>query len=232
MSKAQSQVLKNEGNAFFKDKKYQQAIDKYTAAIALYTGDVTFYSNRSACYAALAMWEEAAADGRECIMCDKSFVKGYFRQALALQALGNLDAAGDACKRGLGIDSTNADLKKMSREIDEAQRNAKVESLISLAETQVSSGDIVEAHKTVDTALRLDPTNVKLCRLRDRVQPLYERAEKARKSTLDPKERQKEIADGLYKDAKFEEAIKAYTRCLDSISDKVRTVIMTYTREV
>jgi hypothetical protein len=67
---------------------------------------VTFYSNRygmqwyqeivwiifeslfrSACYAALEMWEEAAQDGQSCIVTDKNFVKGYFRQALALQNL-------------------------------------------------------------------------------------------------------------------------------------------------
>ena len=33
------------------------------------------------------MWNEAAEDGRMCIITDKSFVKGYFRQALALQNL-------------------------------------------------------------------------------------------------------------------------------------------------
>ena len=41
--------------------------------------------DRSACYAALEMWNEAAEDGRMCIITDKNFVKGYFRQALALQ---------------------------------------------------------------------------------------------------------------------------------------------------
>lgn len=220
MSKAQALQLKTEGNNFFKAKQYEAAIEKYTQAIALYSGDVTFYSNRSACYAALEKWEEAAADGRECIICDKNFVKGYFRQAVGLQNMGNLDAALDACKRGLGIESTNADLKKMCREIEEAQRNLKVEQLMKAAEASLASGEIPEAHKTVDAALRLDPTNTKLQQLRDRVQPLFERAEKARKATLDPRERQKELADGLYKEAKFEEAIKAYSKCLDAISDK------------
>jgi stress-induced-phosphoprotein 1 len=220
MSKAAAQAKKAEGNALFKSKSYQPAIDKYTEAIALDASDVTFYSNRSACYAALEKWEEAAADGRQCIMCDKNFVKGYFRQALALQNIGNLDAALDSAKRGLGIDSTNADLKKMCREIEESQRNIKVEALIAAAETQLANGEVAEAHKTVDTALRQDPENRKLNQLKDRVQPLYERAEKARKSTLSPSERQKEVADGLYKEAKFEEAIKAYSKCLDSISDK------------
>ena len=56
---------------------------------------------------------QAAEDGRQCIITDKSFVKGYFRAALGLQKMGNLEGASDAVKRGLGIDSTNADLKKV-----------------------------------------------------------------------------------------------------------------------
>ena len=43
---AAAQVKKNEGNNFFKEKKYKEAILKYSEAIALDPSDVTFYSNR------------------------------------------------------------------------------------------------------------------------------------------------------------------------------------------
>lgn len=154
-------------------------------------------------------------------MTDRTFVKGYFRAALAHQNLGNLDAALDAVKRGLGVDSQNADLKKMSKEIEEQQRMKKVESYITSAEIQLKENDINAAFRSVDSGLRLDPTNRDLNRLMDRVRPLYERAEKHRVASLDPKERMKEEGDTLFKAAKFEEAIKVYTKCLDSISDKV-----------
>jgi tetratricopeptide (TPR) repeat protein len=169
----------------------------------------------------LNKWTEAAEDGRQCIITDKSFVKGYFRAALALQALGNLEGASDAVKRGLGVDSTSADLKRMSRELDEAMRMKKVESLISQAENQVKSNDIASAYKTLDSALRLDPNNKTLNNMMDNVRPKYERAEKHRMASLDPKERIKEEGDTCFKNANFEGAIKAYTKCLDSISDKV-----------
>ena len=74
------QTKKDEGNQFFKNKQYEEAIQKYTEAIEFDKTDVTFYSNRSACYAALNKWEQAAEDGKQCIIADKSFVKGYFRQ--------------------------------------------------------------------------------------------------------------------------------------------------------
>ncbi len=185
------------------------------------SGDVTFYSNRSACYAALGRWQEAAEDGRQCIITDRTFVKGYFRQALGLQNMGNLDGALEAVKRGLGIDSQNADLKKMSREIEESQRMKKVEGFITATEMQLKDNDVGSAFKSCEAGLRLDPENKSLNSLMARVRPLYERAEKQRLSNLDPKERLKEEGDSLFKAAKFEEAIKTYTRCLDSMSDKV-----------
>jgi tetratricopeptide (TPR) repeat protein len=154
-------------------------------------------------------------------MTDKTFVKGYFRQALALQNLNNLDAALDAVKRGLGIDPQNADLKKMSREIEESQRLKKVEGFITSAQIQLKENDISGAYKSVEAGLRLDPGNSDLNRLMERIRPLYERAEKQRLASLDPKERMKEEGDALFKGAKFEEAIRAYTRCLDTITDKV-----------
>ena len=52
--------MKAAGNDFFKNKNYENAIAKYTEAIAADPSDVTFYSNRSACYAALNKWTEAA----------------------------------------------------------------------------------------------------------------------------------------------------------------------------
>lgn len=210
----------SEGNTFFKNKQYEEAIRKYSEAIEADPSDVTFYSNRSACYAALNQWQEAAEDGRQCIMTDKSFVKGYFRHALALQNLGNLEGALDSVKRGLGVDPLNSDLKNKSKEIDEAIRLKRVDGYFSLAEMQLKEGNIVDAYKSCDAGLRLDPTSADLNRLMDRIRPQYERAEKNRVANLDPKERIKEEGDALFKNAKFEEAIKAYTRCLDSISDK------------
>lgn len=134
--------------------------------------------------------------------------------------MGNFDGALDSVKRGLGIDSQNADLKKMSRELEETMRQKRVESAISTGDQQESSGDMPGAFKTVDQALRLDPTNETLKRMMERIKPKYERAEKARVSTLDPKERMKEEGDNFFKSAQFEKAIVSYTKCLAAISDK------------
>lgn len=221
MSKNPSAIAKkNDGNAFFKSKDYARAIEKYSEAIGFDASDVTFFSNRSACYAALNQWEQAADDGKQCVIVDRSFVKGYFRAALAFQNLGNYDAANDYIKRGLGVDPLNADLKRMSREVDESVRQRKVEASIAQAQSQESSNDIPGAYKTVDAALRLDPTNATLNRLMDTIRPKYERFEKSRVSGLSRHELLKEEGDNKYKAADFEGAIKAYTKAIDAIPDK------------
>jgi len=179
-----------------------------------------FFSNRSACYAALNKWQEAADDGRQCIIVDRSFVKGYFRQAYALQNMGSVEAAIESTKRGLGVDSKNADLKRMQRELEETLRMRKVDGSIATAEGQLKAGEINEAHRTVDQALRLDPTNTKLNSLMDTIRPKYDRLEKERVAAMNPSERKKEEGDKKFKNAEFEAALKDYSACLESVSDK------------
>lgn len=210
---------KNEGNNFFKAKDYRNAIIKYSEAIEADPTDVTFFSNRSACYAALEEWEQAAEDGKQCIIINRSFVKGYFRAGLAYQNMGNLEAALDVVKRGLGVESTNADLKRMSREIEEAMRIRRVDAAIESANKLLAANEITDAYKTVDAALRLDPNNSTLNNLMDKIRPKYERAEKARVAGLDRNERMKEEGDTKFKNADFEGAIAAYTRCIESLRD-------------
>lgn len=213
-------AAKTAGNDFFKNKQYKQAIDKYTEAISHDNSDVTFFSNRSACYAALNEWDKAAEDGKSCIITDRSFVKGYFRAGLAYQKLENYEAAIDCVKRGLGIESGNADLKRMSRELDESVRQRRVDVAVEQGGKLLHAKDYTEAYKTVDAGLRLDPTNSQLNTLMDKIRPLYERAEKQRVSGLSRTERMKEEGDNFFKAAQFESAIKSYTDCLAEIPNK------------
>jgi tetratricopeptide (TPR) repeat protein len=170
------------------------------------------------------MWEQAAEDGRQCIIANRSFVKGYFRAGLAYQNLGNLEAALDVVKRGLGVESGNADLKRMSREIEETMRMKRVEAAIETGNKLLAANEISDAYKTVDAALRLDPTNSTLNNLMDRIRPKYERAEKSRVAGLDRNERIKEEGDVKFKNADFEGAIADYTRCIESLRNDVWTL--------
>ncbi len=101
----------SEGNNFFKNKQFAQAIQKYTEAIKIDGNNHTYWSNRSACHAGLDNWEESAKDARQTIIVNKKFIKGYFRLATALKNLNDLDSAREALQRGLVIEPMNSDLK-------------------------------------------------------------------------------------------------------------------------
>ena len=100
-------------------------------------------------------------------------------------------------------------------------RVKRVDAAIIQTEGQIKSQDIMGAYKTLDSALRLDPTNPILNKYMNEVRPKMERLEKERKSQLDPKEKLKEEGDTHYKNSHFELAIKSYTKCIDSLTDKV-----------
>lgn len=91
---------------------------------------------------------------------------------------------------------------------------------MNAVEDLYSKKDYVGAYKQLDAALRLDPNNKALNTMMDKVRPQYERSEKQRFANLDPNERIKEEGDEAFKAARFEEAIKKYTKCLDRMSDK------------
>jgi len=126
----------------------------------------------------------------------------------------------DVVKRGLGVDSKNADLKKMSTEINEAIRKSKVDSAITTTNDQIGSGDIYGAFRTLEAALRLDPDNDRLNKLMGEVKPMYEKKEKQRVSSLDPLESIKEGGDKYYKESNFEKAIEKYTQAIDKHTNK------------
>jgi stress-induced-phosphoprotein 1 len=95
------------GNDFFKQKDYPNAIKWYSEAIAIDDTVPAYFSNRSASYAGLEDWENAAADGASCIACDKTFIKGYFRAATALENLKNYKKAVETLTMGLAIEPRN-----------------------------------------------------------------------------------------------------------------------------
>ncbi|CAN0475544.1 unnamed protein product, partial [Ectocarpus sp. 12 AP-2014] len=156
MPNATAEAHKAAGNGFFKNGDYRNAIAKYSDAIAADPNNHTYWSNRSASYAGLMEWEEAAHDAAECIKVNKNFVKGYFRLATAKKNLNELDAAAD---RGLCVEPRNADLKKNLKEIDELIRGEKVSQFVAQAEAQLKAGDYGAAMKAVEAGMRLDAGN-------------------------------------------------------------------------
>lgn len=217
MPNAQAEALKGQGNQFFKSGSYAEAVEKYRAATALDASVPAYWSNMAACYEKLGEYEKMAEAGRSCIKADRTFVKGYFRLATALKAQNQLADCIKTLESGLAVQSGNADLKRMKKEVQELQRAEQVAGYCTQAREQMQNGDLGAAMKTLELASRLDAGNSEIASLMSKVKPKWDAQEKKRKASLSSTERHKEKGDELYKDAKFEDAVAEYTKCIDAL---------------
>ncbi|KDO20198.1 hypothetical protein SPRG_13452 [Saprolegnia parasitica CBS 223.65] len=118
MASPKAEAKKNEGNEYFKRKEYAPAIEKYSEAIALDSSNHVYFSNRSAAYAGLGKFAEAAQDGEACVRLNPTFVKGYHRYALGLKGLKDYAKALEILKAGQRVDFDNKDLNKLINEVE------------------------------------------------------------------------------------------------------------------
>jgi len=105
------------GNEAFKENRFEDAIKFYSEGIELDPSNHVLYSNRSACYSNLKNWDLCIEDAKKCISLNASFVKGYFRLATAQIELGQLDEANETVTKGLEVQPSNEELKKLIRVI-------------------------------------------------------------------------------------------------------------------
>lgn len=76
---AEAEKHKEEGNKFFKNKQYDDAIFAYTEAIQTDPDNKIYYSNRAAAYAMLGMKDNGIDDCLRAIQIDDGYVKAYIR---------------------------------------------------------------------------------------------------------------------------------------------------------
>lgn len=88
----EAEKLKESANEMFKRADYQEAVKLYTQAINLLPKAV-YYGNRSISYLRMELFGAALNDANESVKLDKNYVKGYYRRAAALMALGKFRQA-------------------------------------------------------------------------------------------------------------------------------------------
>lgn len=115
--KEQSDLLKEEGNVFFKAFNYNKAIEKYSAAIAIYP-DAVYYSNRAQCHIKNEDFGLAIADATEAISLNPSSEKAFFRRGSAYFGLNDYTAAKKDFQSILVLQPTNNEAKNKVRECD------------------------------------------------------------------------------------------------------------------
>ncbi|TEA35714.1 hypothetical protein DBR06_SOUSAS1110067, partial [Sousa chinensis] len=92
-NKQQAISEKDRGNAFFKEGKYERAIECYTRGIAADGANALLPANRAMAYLKIQKYEEAEKDCTQAILLDGSYSKAFARRGTARTFLGKLNEA-------------------------------------------------------------------------------------------------------------------------------------------
>merc|ERR1719369_774023 len=109
--KENAQKFKNEGNALVKEKKFKEAVDKYTQAINCQESAI-FYCNRAAAYTSLENYEEALQDCKKAISFDPDYSKAYSRMGLIYSKINLYNESENCYEKALGLEPDNESYKK------------------------------------------------------------------------------------------------------------------------
>lgn len=120
-----SEDFKQQGNAAFQAKKFEEAVAAFSKAIELAeTPNHVLYSNRSAAYVSMGKFFEGLKDAEECTNINPVWAKGFNRVGAAQLGLGDYDEAKKAYQKALDLDPANAMAKEGLRDIEGRQQSS------------------------------------------------------------------------------------------------------------
>ncbi|KAL9238352.1 hypothetical protein vseg_012784 [Gypsophila vaccaria] len=102
-----AELLKEKGNAAYKGKQWNKAVNFYTEAIKLNGKNATYFSNRAAAYLELACFQKAEEDCTQAISLDKKNVKAYLRRGTSRESLLRYKDAVEDFKHALVLEPQN-----------------------------------------------------------------------------------------------------------------------------
>lgn len=154
---------KEQGNEYFKQKKFAEAIECYSRSIGLSPTAVTF-ANRAMAYIKLRRFKEAEDDCTEALNLDDRYIKAYSRRITARKELGKLKEAMDDAEFAISLDPNNPELRKQYSEI-KALHTEKMAKKVPVPAKRAVSGidktaDVTYHPPTIsqkDTIMEVDP---------------------------------------------------------------------------
>ncbi|XP_073507955.1 RNA polymerase II-associated protein 3 [Phyllobates terribilis] len=125
-------VQKDLGNAYFKEGKYELAIECYTQGIAADSSNALLPANRAMAYLKIQKYKEAEEDCTQAIALDTSYGKAFARRGTARVMLGNLKEAREDFEMVLKLEPGNkqaiTELAKISQELNKESKNENLQS--------------------------------------------------------------------------------------------------------
>merc|ERR1719335_1809254 len=118
---------KKKGDERFKNQEFRDAIVFYTRGLKHTPFNERLLSNRSASYMKIRKYQLALEDANKAVEHKPEWPKTWFRQGLALRALGRYDMAISSFEEGKSRDKENPDWDKEIERTEEARKEKKAE---------------------------------------------------------------------------------------------------------
>jgi tetratricopeptide (TPR) repeat protein len=175
------QDIKDKGNTWFQEEKFEEAIAAYESAISLASQHVqdagissstveqksdavvtpmamaTLFSNISACRLKLGNTDCAVVDADAAIRLAPKWAKGYFRRAMALVEAERWPEARDAIAKARVLEPMSDELKRMQITVNDAMR-AEQKKQTSDAQAQNPNMAVLVRDHLELSAVELSPT--------------------------------------------------------------------------
>eukprot|EP00048_Salpingoeca_helianthica_P016275 m.231405 g.231405 ORF g.231405 m.231405 type:complete len:476 (-) comp18355_c0_seq1:61-1488(-) len=127
-----AEAAKEAGNKFFKEHKFQHAIEEYTKAIELDPNVPTYYCNRAMAYIKLEGYGAAVADATKAIELDNNCIKAYYRRASANMGLFKFQLSLRDYELVLKVHPDDPDAKHKHKECDKIVKRMRFEKAIAV----------------------------------------------------------------------------------------------------
>ncbi|KAK1789529.1 hypothetical protein P4O66_015450 [Electrophorus voltai] len=121
LRRQEAAVQKDRGNAYFKEGKYEAAVECYSKGMEADATNALLAANRAMAYLKLERYAEAEQDCSKAITLDSTYSKAFARRATARAALGRLSEAREDFKQVLKLEPGNkqamSELKKLNMDL-------------------------------------------------------------------------------------------------------------------
>uniref|UniRef100_M4FAP8 RNA-polymerase II-associated protein 3-like C-terminal domain-containing protein n=1 Tax=Brassica campestris TaxID=3711 RepID=M4FAP8_BRACM len=205
---------KEQGNEYFKQKKFNEAIDCYSRSIALSPNAVAF-ANRAMAY--LKLKRLAEADCTEALNLDDRYIKAYSRRATARKQLGMIKEAKEDAEFALRLEPESQELKKQYADIKSLLEKEIIEratgAMQSTAEELLKTAGLEKKTKTPNTEMKTMKTQGAKTN-GDTVRPVSGSKEVSGKKLIEsvqPEEKKNQVSKKLtLKSESYEKEAKSY----------------------
>ena len=150
-AKREAESFKEQGNAYYAKKDYNEAYNYYTKAIDMCPNNASYYGNRAATLMMLGRFREALGDAQQSVRLDDSFVRGHLREGKCHLSLGNAMAACRSFQRALELDHKNAQAQQEFKNANAVMEYEKI------AEVDFEKRDFRKVVFCMDRALEFAP---------------------------------------------------------------------------